>query len=141
MYIVKSLNLIDIQSGNATYGPDLPMILQGHCLIEIDSETILLIGGSSYDGRPLKSTWSYNFIKGAWGQASFLRQSRYGHFCGKFKAAYNKTFAVVVGGQSVAFNGLGLPLSTVEILDISTNATSESWITGPPFSHIFLKST
>jgi hypothetical protein len=117
------------------------MSLQGHCLIQVDSDTVLLVGGSNEVGLPSHYSWSYNFINGTWSVGPPLWESRYGHFCGKFKAYQNKrTFAVVAGGQSVAltreeqeqeqYTGSALPLSSVEILDISDGSSSKNWTTG-----------
>jgi hypothetical protein len=74
------------------------MILQGHCLIKLDSDTVLLVGGSNEAGLPSHYSWSYNFINGTWTLGPPLWESRYGHFCGKFKAYQNnRTFAVIAG--------------------------------------------
>ena len=62
------------------------------------SDTVLLVGGSNEAGLPSHYSWSYNFINGTWTLGPPLWESRYGHFCGKFKAYQNnRTFAVVAG--------------------------------------------
>ena len=62
------------------------------------SDTVLLVGGSNEVGLPSHYSWSYNFINGTWTLGPPLWESRYGHFCGKFKAYQNnRTFAVVAG--------------------------------------------
>ena len=112
----KTTEWIDFSKGNQSYGhygygPELPLPISSHCIIQKDSDTVLLIGGKipgekQNEEHQSSAVWSYNFVIGQWTISPYLWQSRYDHYCGKFKDSQsNRTFVVVAGGLSEPTQG------------------------------------
>jgi hypothetical protein len=102
--------------------PPLPVTLIYHCMVTINSTTVMIIGGQQSSGNP-EWTFYFNFGNERWTWGPELKQGRTGHSCGRIKKDEDsqEMSIIVAGGED------GRPLSSVEILDEG----SEEWRTGP----------
>lgn len=69
------------QTGAFESGPDLPARLRSHCLLKVDSDTLLLVGG--LDGADARSNRAFTFslIAQEWTEIAPMRLSRDSHTC------------------------------------------------------------
>ena len=105
-------------------GPELPFKIDGHCMVQVCSNTIYIIGGIQ-DGKKSTHTWivdptnNFNIKSGP-----PLNRARLGHSCNKMKLN-GKYFLVVAGGlQEKEMN----TNCSVELLD--TTSPDKGWILG-----------
>ena len=101
-------------------GPKLPFTVSNHCMIQVDSKSIYLIGGYQND-EVSEKTWiidptnNFAIIEGP-----KMNHARSWHSCATMKLK-NKTFIVVIGG-------LGSYCGITEILD--TSLPTNNWQIG-----------
>ena len=100
-------------------GPKLPFTVSAHCMVQVDSTSIYLIGGCQ-DNKKSEKTWiidaKNNFaIK----EGPSMNHSRDWHSCATMRLN-NKVFIIVVGGWNCR--------SHTEILD--TSLPTNKWKTG-----------
>ena len=99
-------------------GPELPFTVNLHCMVQVDSETIYLIGGV-LNRKASNKTWIINPTKNfEMREGPNMNHSRTVHSCATMKLN-NKVFIVAVGG----YNPSGTR-TTVEILDTSLPANN-----------------
>ena len=99
-------------------GPDLPFAVSCHCMVQVDSETIYLIGGFQ-NGEKSNKTWIINPKKNFQiREGPTMLETRIGHACTTMKVN-NKVFIIVVG------NADNRQCRTIEILD--TTLPSNNW--------------
>ena len=99
-------------------GPDLPFTLGGHCMVQVDSETIYLIGGIQKETKS-KKTWIINPKKNfQMREGPSMLQPRINHACATMKIN-NKVFIIVIGDAPNNHT------RTIEILD--TSLPSNNW--------------
>jgi hypothetical protein len=103
-------------------GPDLPYVVYGHCLVEVNSSTALLCGGSN--GQFLNECHYMDLEDHSWSQGPSMMNSRYYHSCGIFKSAAHQGRNVVIaaGGSNGAY------MDSVEFLDPKTNTWNKGKI-------------
>ncbi len=103
--------------------PSLPVTICYHCMVTVNSTTVLVIGGyqnSHYSGK----TFYFTFGKESWTEGPELKNKRALHSCGKIrKNKERQEMSIIVAG---GYDGSST-LSSVEILDEGSN----EWQTGP----------
>jgi hypothetical protein len=108
--------------------PSLPVTIYAHCMVTVNSTTVMSIGGGQnkqYSGK----TFYFTFGEESWTEGPELKVKRIWPSCGKIKRNKDSldTNIIVAGG----WIGYSI-LSSVEILDEGSN----EWQTGPelPFA-------
>jgi hypothetical protein len=107
--------------------PSLPVTIALHCMVTVNSTTVMVIGGYFkgyyYSGK----TFYFTFGEQSWTEGPELKNKREYHSCGKIRRnkESQEMSIIVVGG----FDGSSY-LSSVEILDEGSN----EWQTGPELS-------
>ncbi len=127
--------IIDFASGNSVTGPLLPLKKSKHCLVKVDDDTVVLIGGSSkVDGGAQKTVWTFDLNhlenpSAEWNREKDLNMDRVGHTCGAIQVGSSK-LVVVTGGCDDAEDLLD------EGNECDTKAT-ELWIAGISWENWF----
>ncbi len=102
--------------------PALPVTIYGHCMVTVNSTTVMVIGGQQNDQRSGK-TFYFTFGEESWTEGPELKNKRASHSCGKMRRnKESQEMSIIVAGGSN-----GSLLSSVEILDEGSN----EWQTGP----------
>ena len=92
-------------------GIDLPMPLTGHCIVAINSTTLMLIGG--YDGDTFRND-TYFLEFGLWRKGPDLQIARDTHTCGIIQDTETFEEYLVVAGGSTSYD----TLDSVEVLSL-----------------------
>jgi hypothetical protein len=102
--------------------PSLPVTINGHCMVTVNSTTVMAIGGWQNDQISGK-TFYFTFGEESWTEGPELKINRVDHSCGKIRRNKDsQEMSIIVAG------GYGSSrLSSVEILDDGSN----EWQTGP----------
>jgi hypothetical protein len=102
--------------------PSLPVTIRYHCMVTVNSTTVMAIGGWQNDLISGK-TFYYTFGEESWTEGPELENKRGYHSCGRIRRnKESQEISIIVAG------GLGGSyLSSVEILDEGFN----EWQTGP----------
>jgi hypothetical protein len=102
--------------------PSLPVTIGDHCMVTVNSTTVMVIGGRQNNHGSGK-TFYFTFGEESWTEGPKLKYKRYSHSCGKIRRnkESQEMSIIVAGGDDV------LLLSSVEILDEG----SKEWQTGP----------
>ena len=118
-----------LQDQTATIrGPDLPMALTFHCLIQVNSSTSMLIGGSSNNIHKSDKAFYYNAKPMSWELVgSRLRQGRFFHSCGK--VLKDGKHVIVAAGGYVDNEKRGS--RSTEIIRIGNGGGGEEFQPGP----------
>jgi len=110
---LSSTEFVSLRYPNVNqFGPELPVPTWGHCIVQLNESSAMLIGG-----RPLgKSTYIIDFATEKWTEGPPMDYDRYLHQCATFKSMNHgdREVIVAVGGYSTE---LGM-LDTVEIFDV-----------------------
>jgi hypothetical protein len=102
--------------------PSLPVTILNHCMVTVNSTTVMAIGGiqnGQYSGK------SFHFTLGeeSWTEGPDLKNKRGYHSCGRIrKNKESQEMSIIVAGGNY-----GSYLSSVKILDEGSN----EWQTGP----------
>ncbi len=103
--------------------PSLPATIYIHCMIPINSTTVMTIGGDQ-DGQWSVRSFFFTFGEESWTEGPDLKKERRGHSCGRIRRnRESQEMSIIVAG---GWNGTSR-LSSVEILD----EDSSEWQTGP----------
>jgi hypothetical protein len=103
--------------------PSLPVTIYGHCLVTVNSTTVMAIGGWQ-NGQTSGKTFYFTFGEKSWTEGPELKHKRDSHSCGKIiRNKESQEMSIIVAGGSYDGN----LLSSVEILDEGSN----EWQTGP----------
>jgi hypothetical protein len=111
--------------------PSLPVTIAAHCMVTVNSTTVMAIGGfqnNKYSGK----TFYFTFGEESWTEGPELKNKREGHSCGKIRRDKDsQEMSTIVAGGS---DGFLSDLSSVQILDEGSN----EWQMGPelPFTII-----
>jgi N-acetylneuraminic acid mutarotase len=102
--------------------PSLPVTIYAHCMVTVNSTTVMVIGGrqkNDYSGK----TFYFTFGEESWTKGPELKNKRGWHSCGKIRRnkKSQEMSIIVAGGWDGSY------LSSVEILDEDSN----EWQTGP----------
>jgi hypothetical protein len=102
--------------------PSLPVTINGHCMVTVNSTTVMVIGGVQNYQRSGK-TFYFTFGEESWTEGPELKNKRIYHSCGKIRRnkESQEMSIIVAGGYAGGY------LSSVEILDEGSN----NWQTGP----------
>jgi hypothetical protein len=102
--------------------PSLPVTIVGHCMVTVNSTTVMVIGG--YQNRQNSGkTFYFTFGEKSWTEGPELKNKRAAHSCGKIRRNKDsQEMSIIVAGGWV-----GSRLSSVEILHEGSN----EWQTGP----------
>jgi hypothetical protein len=102
--------------------PSLPVTIIGHCMVTVNSTTVMAIGGFS------GNTFYYTFGEESWTEGPELKKKRGYHSCGKIRRnKESQEMSIIVAG---GYDGIPT-LSSVEILDKGSN----EWQTGPELQY------
>ncbi len=104
--------------------PSLPVTISFHCMVTLDSTTVMAIGGGQNGQYYSGKTFYYTFGEESWTEGPELKNKRRYHSCGKIRRNKESLeMSIIVAGGDVD----GSYLSSVEILDEGSN----EWQTGP----------
>ncbi len=107
--------------------PSLPVAIYGHCMVTVNSSTVMVIGGWQNEwqnGQYSGKTFFFTFGEESWTEGNELKIKREGHSCGKIRRnKESQEMSIIVAG---GYDGSS-KLSSVEILDEGSN----EWQTGP----------
>ena len=96
-------------------GPDMPIALEEHAMVAINSTVCMVIGGRNFDVYRSASTFYYDDIEGEWINGPSLIKGRYEHAAGIVTdEVTNENFVAVTGGD----------------LDLTEILQDEMWIQG-----------
>jgi hypothetical protein len=99
--------------------PSLPVTIHAHCMVTVNSTTVMVIGGVQ-NGQRSGKTFYFTFGEESWTEGPVLKNKRSFFSCGKIRR--NKESIIVAGGWDVWSR-----LPSVEILSEGSN----EWQTGP----------
>jgi hypothetical protein len=103
--------------------PSLPVTIFGHCMVTVNSTTVMVIGGIQNGGYSGK-TFYFTFGEESWTEGPELKNKRISQSCGKIRRnKESQEMSIIVAG---GWDGSSR-LSSVEILDEGSN----KWQTGP----------
>ncbi len=102
--------------------PSLPVTISAHCMVTVNSTTVMVIGG--YQNEKISGkTFYFTFGEESWTEGPELKNKRRSHSCGKIRRnKESQEMSIIVAGGYDGSN-----LSSVEILDEGSN----EWQTGP----------
>ncbi len=103
--------------------PSLPVTIAAHCMVTVNSTTVMVIGGVQ-NGQYSGKTFYFTFGEESWTEGPKLKYERRWHSCGKIRRnkESQEMSIIVAGGEDGSSY-----LSSVEIL----NEGSNEWQTGP----------
>jgi hypothetical protein len=103
--------------------PSLPVTIRAHCMVTVNSTTVMAIGGFQ-NNQISGKTFYFSFGEESWTEGPELKNKRWYHSCGKIRRnKESQEMSIIVAG---GYDGSSI-LSTVEILDEGSN----EWQTGP----------
>jgi hypothetical protein len=103
--------------------PSLPVTINAHCMVTVNSTTVMVIGGAQ-NGHISGKTFYFTFGEESWTEGPELKNKRDSHSCGKIKRSKeSQEMSIIVAGGIYAYSRL----SSVEILDEG----SKEWQRGP----------
>jgi hypothetical protein len=96
--------------------PSLAVTIYDHCLVTINSTTVMVIGGIQ-NNQISGKTFYFNFGEDGWTEGPELKNKRRLHSCGRIRRDKDsqEMSTIVVSGQDLGF------ISSVEILDEGSN--------------------
>ena len=113
---LNSAEMLTEQGWESTV-PSLPVIISEHCMVTLNSTTVMAIGGyqnEHYSGK----TFYFTVGEESWTEGPVLKNKRSGHSCGKIrKNKESPEMSIIVAG---GFNGSSY-LSSVELLNVGSN--------------------
>ncbi len=119
---LKSAEILTEQGWESNI-PSLPVTIADHCMVTINSTTVMAIGGNQNDQISGK-TFYFTFGEASWTEGPDLKNKRYAPSCGQIRREKDSQGKSVI----VAGGAYGSTIwSSVEILDEGSN----EWQTGP----------
>ncbi len=119
---LKSVEMLT-EEGWKSNTPSLPVTIYRHCMVTVNSTTVMVNGGFQNNQDYSGKTFYFTFGEESWTEGPELKNKRSGHSCGKIKRnrESQEMSIIVAGGYDSSY------LSSVEILDRGSN----EWLTGP----------
>jgi hypothetical protein len=103
--------------------PSLPVTMYAHCMVTVNSTTVMVIGGVQ-NGQYSGKTFYFTFGEESWTEGPELKNKRVLLSCGKIRRnKESQEMSIIVAGGEYGSSYL----SSVEILDEGSN----EWQTGP----------
>jgi hypothetical protein len=104
--------------------PSLPVTIYAHCMVTVNSTTVMAIGGYQNGQDFSEKTFYFSFGEESWTKGPELKNKRGWHSCAKIRRnKESQEMSIIAAGGY--FDGSSL--SSVEILDEGSN----QWQTGP----------
>ncbi len=104
--------------------PSLKVTINAHCMVTVNSTTVMVIGGRQNGQYCSGKTFYFTFGEESWTEGPELKDKRAGNSCGKIRRnKESKEMSIIVAGGDDGSSRL----SSVEILDEGSN----EWQTGP----------
>jgi N-acetylneuraminic acid mutarotase len=120
-YHLNSVEMLT-EEGWASSIPSLPVTFVQHCMVTVNSTTVMVIGGIQ-NGQYSGKTFFFTFGEESWTEGPELRNKRGYHSCGKIRRnKESQEISIIVAG-----GWYGSIVSSVDILDEGSN----EWQTGP----------
>ena len=117
----RYVDLMHLNGSTIIEGPDLPIAIMGHCVLNSDElMKAFIIGGSN--GIYFNSVYIFSSFNQTWQYGHNLISARRQHGCGILKDG-NDNIIVVAGG----LGDMG-PLSSVELYNLESG---NGWYSGP----------
>jgi hypothetical protein len=105
--------------------PSLPVTINRHCMVTVNSTTVMVIGGYQNGQDFSGKTFYFTFGEESWTEGPGLKNKRESHSCGKIRRnKESQEMSIIVAGGYVVGSSY---LSSVEILDEG----SYEWQTSP----------
>ncbi len=103
--------------------PFLPVTIAAHCMVTVNSTTVMVIGGIQ-NGRTSANTFYFTFGEKTWTKGPVTKLRRRSHSCGKIRSGKeSQEMSIIVAGGTDEYS----VMSSVEILDKDSN----EWKRGP----------
>ena len=121
----KDLNSSELVSFDQTkIGPQLPVTVSYHCMVEFNASEILLVGGKQ-DHIVSKNTWviGYSNNQFEFKDSAPMNQERRMHSCGRIVDKNGNIIILVGGGKDSHGNGL----DSVELLHLGKWTQSDGF--------------
>jgi hypothetical protein len=107
--------------------PSLPVSIRSHCMVTVNSTTVMVIGGRQ-NVQISGKTFYFTFGEESWTKGPALKIKRGYHSCGKIQRnKESQEMSIIVAGGSDGSYLSSAYLSSVEILDEGSN----EWHTSP----------
>jgi hypothetical protein len=120
---LKSAEML-IEEGWESNIPSLPVTTYAHCMVNVNSTTVMVIGGTQNSQGYSGKTFYLTFGEENWTEGPELKNKRRWHSCGRIRRnKESQEMSIVVAG---GLDG-SLTLASVEILHEGSN----EWQTGP----------
>jgi len=104
--------------------PSLPVTIAAHCMVTVNSTTVMAIGGVENSQDWSGNTFYFSFGEESWTEGPEMKNKRAEHGCGKIRRnKESQEMNIIVAG---GWDGSSR-LSSVEIMDEDSN----EWQTGP----------
>lgn len=116
--------LHDIDSSKWITKANMPRRLAGNCLMALNNEEVMSIGGWNEHFDKLNETWIYNMKNDSWRAGESMSSPRSKHGCSKITDTSGKKYIIVAGGITPNPDGSNRSLS-VEIYDSTSNDWKE----------------
>ena len=65
--------------------PDMPVVIEHHCMVLVNTSTVMMIGGGTPDAAYSNKTYFYNFEFNSWREGPSLILGRKYHACAMVK--------------------------------------------------------
>ncbi len=125
-YDGSSLNSAEMltEEGWESNIPSLPVTIYAHCMVTVNSTTVMVIGGIDTFGEYSGQTFYFTFGEKSWTEGPKLKNKRIWLSCGKIRRnKESQEMSIIVAGGWDGYSRL----SSVVILDEGSN----EWQTGP----------
>ena len=124
--VAEETEFLDLEHG-ITEGPTLPKRLSGHCMVKINDEKFMMIGGIDFaNDHVARDTFIYDAVNDTWTQGPSLNNARFNPVCATYTKFCNheEKYVVVAGGFINRRNDLTV---STEVYDYVSN----TWRQGP----------
>jgi hypothetical protein len=121
--LLKSAEVLN-KEGWESKIPSLPVTIDAHCMVTVNSSTVMVIGGYHNGQDYSRKTFYFNFGEESWTKGPALKDKRGAHSCAgirRYKGSQEMSIIVAGGWDGSSY------LSSVEILVAGSNG----WQSGP----------